>query len=155
LAGRESEPRMLVQPAAAMDEILQVHAPAIEAAGIQVDIQPDLPRLFVHPTKLNMVLDNLLSNAIKAVDGQANPHILFGCDRPAGEEIFFLADNGPGIAEQDRAHVFELFTRLDHHHPGAGVGLAVVQKIVEYYQGRIWVDEGPLPGACFRFVLHC
>ena len=56
-----------------------------------------------------------------------------------------MADNGPGIASEYHALVFELFEQLDPSSPGSGVGLAMAKRIVEDHGGRIWI-EPTLPG---------
>ena len=53
-----------------------------------------------------------------------------------------VTDNGPGIPAEYRERVFGLFKRLNVDVPGTGLGLAICKKMVEHYDGRIWVEDG-------------
>jgi signal transduction histidine kinase len=67
-----------------------------------------------------------------------------------------VADNGPGVPETDREHVFEPFYRGDgaEAHGGSGLGLAIVKGFVEGNGGRVWVEETPGGGATFVLELQ-
>jgi signal transduction histidine kinase len=66
-----------------------------------------------------------------------------------------VQDNGMGIAPRYHSQVFGLFKRLyaAHQYPGTGIGLAICQKVVERYGGRIWVESEEGKGARFIFTL--
>jgi signal transduction histidine kinase len=66
-----------------------------------------------------------------------------------------VADNGIGIALRFHAHVFGVFKRLHSpsHSSGTGIGLAICKKIVERYEGRIWVESEEGKGSTFFFTL--
>jgi len=66
---------------------------------------------------------------------------------------FSVADDGPGIAPADRSKVFDLlWSAPAGPHRGAGMGLALVKRIVERYGGRVWLDDATERGATFRFT---
>jgi len=113
-----------------------------------------LPVVVAEPTQLGQLLQNLVGNAIK-YRGEAPPEVHVSADRVDDAWQFTVADNGMGIAPDDRERVFELFRRLDAggEHPGSGIGLAVCKRIVERHGGRIWVDSVPGQGSKFRFTL--
>ena len=68
--------------------------------------------------------------------------------------MFFVRDNGIGIEERYRERVFGLFDRLDPDIPGTGIGLALVKRIVEVHDGRVWVEsQGRGHGSTFCFTL--
>jgi signal transduction histidine kinase len=68
--------------------------------------------------------------------------------------VFYVRDNGRGIEPRHREKVFGLFDRLDPNDEGTGVGLALVKRIVELYEGRVWIEsDGPGHGATFCFTL--
>ena len=78
------------------------------------------------------------------------------CHRDTNE--IAVADNGPGIAPAHRDVVFERFRQLGDalgdKPQGAGLGLAISQRIIERHGGRIWIDEAEEGGARFRISLH-
>ena len=67
-----------------------------------------------------------------------------------------VADRGPGIPEEFREEVFQIFQQLDPHgegREGSGMGLALCRRIVERHDGHIWVEPGPDGGSAFHFTL--
>jgi len=69
--------------------------------------------------------------------------------------LFSIADNGIGIESKYKENIFGLFKRLhtSDEYSGTGIGLAICQRIVDRYNGRIWVDSEPGKGSIFRFTL--
>ena len=66
----------------------------------------------------------------------------------------FVRDNGIGIGPDDRERIFQPFERLKQHEaPGTGIGLAIVKKITELYQGKVWVESELDRGSTFYFTL--
>jgi signal transduction histidine kinase len=129
---------------------------AVQAAerGVQVEIAPDLPVVQADRTRLREVLENLLGNALKFLGDQPQPSIRVGWRTQAGQPVFYVQDNGVGIAPEQRERVFGLFEKLDPHSPGTGIGLAIVKRIVEVHGGRVWVEsEGRGTGSTFCFTL--
>ena len=99
-------------------------------------------------------MTNLLGNAVKFMGDQETPRIAVGTRRDGVETVFFVRDNGVGIDERFRTKIFGLFERLDPSTDGTGIGLALVQRIVEVHGGRIWVEsEGAGRGSSFCFTL--
>lgn len=105
---------------------------------------------------LRVALSNLLSNAWKYTAGVPRPFIEVGSRPEAGETVFFVRDNGAGFdahAAGDR--LFRPFQRFhaDSVFQGNGVGLAIVQRVIDKHGGRIWVESSPGSGAAFFFTL--
>lgn len=99
-------------------------------------------------------MQNLLDNAIKFMGSQTHPQIRIGATRDEqGKPIFFVKDNGIGIAPQFSNRIFGLFNKLDADTQGSGVGLTLVKRIIEVHGGRIWVESQPGEGATFYFTL--
>lgn len=135
-------------------EAVEVVQGRILEKKIIVKIQPDLPVVLGDKPRLLEVLQNLVDNAAKFMGDQPDPFIEIG---QQGEEdsrpIFFVRDNGVGIAPEHHERVFGLFNKLDANSDGTGVGLAVVKRIIEVHGGRIWVESEPGKGSTFYFTL--
>jgi two-component system, chemotaxis family, sensor kinase Cph1 len=70
-----------------------------------------------------------------------------------GKPIFYVKDNGMGIAPEYHERIFGLFNKLDAKSEGTGVGLALVKRIIEVHGGRIWVESDTGQGSVFYFTL--
>jgi signal transduction histidine kinase len=119
-----------------------------------VVIQDALPVVRGDRTQLLQLLQNLISNAIK-YRSDRTPKIHVGVEDKDGEWLFFVRDNGIGIAPQYASRIFRIFQRLHtrQEYPGTGIGLAVCKTIVERHGGRIWVESEPEEGSTFFFTL--
>lgn len=113
-----------------------------------------LPSLKVHEIHLLQLFQNLIGNAIK-YGGENTPRIAVQADRLDNAWQFSIQDNGIGIDPQYKERVFGLFQRLhtNAEYTGTGIGLAICKKIVERYEGRIWVESALGQGSTFYFTL--
>jgi signal transduction histidine kinase len=85
---------------------------------------------------------------------QISPHIEIGYGGDEnGKSIFYVKDNGIGIAPEYHERVFGLFNKLDAKTEGTGVGLALVKRIIEIHGSRIWVESEVGQGSTFYFTL--
>ena len=128
----------------------------IEARGVQVEIAPDLPFVYGDQTRLTQALQNLVDNAVKFMGDQPNPRVEIGQQGKDDNKnpIFYVRDNGIGIAPENQERVFELFNKLDLEATGTGIGLALVRRVVESHGGKIWVEsEGTSKGSTFYFTI--
>ena len=138
-----------------VQEVLDTISGQFMGKNVRVDIlaPPDL-LIYGDPVRLAELLQNLVENALKFMGSQPQPHIEIGAEQKDGEVLCYVRDNGMGIAPRYQARIFNLFERLDKSVPGTGVGLALVQRIVAFHQGRIWVEsEGEGQGTTFCFTL--
>lgn len=122
--------------------------------NITFEIASDIPEVWADLSRLKEVLKNLIENAVKFTANQSHAIVKIGSRKQLDEEVFYVQDNGIGIdpAYQDR--IFGLFERLNPKIEGTGVGLALVQRIIEDHGGRIWVEsEGTGTGSTFFFTL--
>jgi light-regulated signal transduction histidine kinase (bacteriophytochrome) len=106
------------------------------------------------PLHIQQLFHNLIGNAIKYRSADP-PRIAIGAHREGAQILFSVRDNGIGLEQQYANKIFGLFKRLHgaDEYPGTGIGLAICQRIVERYGGRIWVESELEHGAAFFFTL--
>jgi signal transduction histidine kinase len=141
-----------------------------EGRQLQIDIG-DLPSCQADPTLLKQVWTNLLSNALKYTRKRDAARIEIGfltqprpvanghATRPSGpstEAVYFVKDNGAGFDMKYAHKLFGVFQRLHRaaDYDGTGVGLAIVQRIINRHGGRVWADAQPNLGATFSFTVE-
>lgn len=128
---------------------------AIEAAGARVEIGP-LPTLEGDASQLRQLFQNLLSNALKFRHPDRRPHVRVSAS-PDGTQRWRIQveDNGIGFEDKYAQKIFSPFQRLHtrDEYEGTGIGLAIVQRIVERHAGEVEATGRPGQGACFVLVL--
>ena len=149
------EPQSNVDAAQIFDEVRKdLHLAMVEAgAGITCE---GLPTVQVRDIHLRQILQNLIGNALKFRRDDVAPRIHVTARRLDRLWCFLVSDNGVGIAPEYKEYIFGVFKRLhssDGIYAGAGIGLAIAQRIVESYGGRIWVESTVGQGATFYFTL--
>ena len=152
--GRMMNPPVPIDMQALVREVLgQLSGPASQA-GVEIVVQKDLPRVWGDYPRIAEVLQNLVENAIKYMGDQLHPVIEIGARMDVEEQVFWVRDNGMGVAPQYQETIFGLFNKLDSHSEGTGIGLALARRIVEFHEGRLWVEsQGPGQGSTFCFTL--
>ena len=100
---------------------------------------------------LELILNNLLSNAFKYTDKEQS--ITLGLRKEAGQLVFQVSDTGIGIPAAKQAKVFERFYQVDNQHVGSGIGLSLVQRLVELHHGRIELSSEENRGSTFTVYL--
>jgi signal transduction histidine kinase len=126
----------------------------LEDRGVRLEIQPDLPFVEVDRNHVREALVNLIENAIKFSGNVAAPTIRIGFGTSADEAAFFVQDNGIGIDPRYLERIFRIFEKLDSSVAGNGIGLAIVKRIIESHNGRIWAESGgDDTGTTFWFTL--
>ena len=104
--------------------------------------------------QLREVFQNLLDNAVKYMGDQVAPLVEIGGEAKGPEWEIWVRDNGKGIDPRHLGKVFALFQKFDSSTSGEGLGLALVQQIVESHGGKIIVEsQGEKLGSTFRFTL--
>jgi signal transduction histidine kinase len=128
----------------------------VREAGAEVEVGP-LPTVLADAGQVQQLFQNLLSNALKFHAPDQAPEVRVSAERMDGDGMWRIAvaDNGVGIAAADQQRVFEVFRRLHtrEEYEGTGIGLAVVQRIVERHGGRVWLESAPGEGTTFYFTL--
>jgi len=138
----------------ARDVLGQLTGP-LEQRGVEIVLHQGLPNVWGDAPRLSEVLQNLVENAVKYMGDRPHPRVEIGLLGDHEEPVFFVRDNGVGIAPQYRETVFGLFNKLDARSEGTGIGLALVRRIIEYHGGRIWVEsEGTGHGCTFYFTVR-
>lgn len=124
--------------------------------GREIEIRlEDLPASSGDPALLKQVWLNLLGNALKYTRKRQLAVIEIGCAKMAGQEVFFVRDNGTGFDMRYAGKLFDVFHRLhsQEDYEGTGVGLAIVQRIVHRHGGRVWAEAAVDRGATFYFTI--
>lgn len=131
--------------------------PLALARGQRVELElPAAPVLArVDAERVERAVLNLLSNAHKY--GRDGGYIRVSLALADGQAHLAVADDGPGIAEAELAHIFERFYRTSEAHgrtnQGSGLGLSIARAMVELHGGRIWAESVPGQGATFHIAL--
>jgi light-regulated signal transduction histidine kinase (bacteriophytochrome) len=149
-----SEDRQLgvVSTETVFSTVLKNLSASIQAANATIT-KSELPDIRINPDHFERLLQNLISNAIKYSTPGQPPRIHVNAGLKDDAWLFSVSDQGIGIDPQYKDYVFQMFKRLDRELPGTGMGLAICQKIVERYGGRIWVESRQREGASFLFSI--
>lgn len=134
-----------------------------EDKNINITISEKLPAIICDKTRVTEVFRNLITNAIKYNDSEIK-NIEIGFLRNAKdkngnqvENVFYVKDNGRGIAKEFYDEIFRIFKRLqspkNKEEDGTGVGLTFVKKIIERHGGKIWLESGKDLGTTFYFFI--
>nr|WP_279347027.1 HAMP domain-containing sensor histidine kinase [Gramella sp. AN32] len=120
--------------------------------NIKFTINKVLPTIKGDKFRLQQLFQNLIQNAIKSID------------KPFGEiEIdvveddvfwkFSIKDNGIGIPEEYHTKIFRIFEKIENDQAATGIGLSIVKKIIDFYNGKLWLESKPNSGSTFYFML--
>ncbi|MBN1120738.1 MAG: HAMP domain-containing protein [Anaerolineae bacterium] len=136
-----------------VDEVLLRLETMIEQSGAELVLPEKWPPAIGHHLWIEEVWANYISNAIKY--GGQPPRIELGADQPVrGLVRFWIRDNGDGLSVEQQELVFTPFTRLHKlKAEGHGLGLSIVQRIVEKLGGSVGVESQPGSGSTFTFTL--
>lgn len=121
---------------------------------IKLSVDKNMPTFFCDRARMVQAFMNLVGNSIKYIgENNASPQIRIGYRDKDNADLFFVRDNGIGIDRQYHEKIFGLFQRaareLDSEDEGSGIGLAIVRKIIENHNGKIWVESQPGNGSTF------
>jgi two-component system, chemotaxis family, CheB/CheR fusion protein len=113
-----------------------------------------LPTVMAEEVPLTLLFQNLIGNALKYRRLNETPRISISAALEGGAWNFAVTDNGIGIHSEFLQTIFAPFKRLHgREYPGTGLGLAMCQKIVERYRGRIWAESAAGGGSTFHFTI--
>jgi light-regulated signal transduction histidine kinase (bacteriophytochrome) len=143
------EPAQPSKPlAAALDTLRE----PIRESGASITVDP-LPDVRIREGHLQQLFQNLIGNAIKY--RKEAPRVRIWASDGNVDWIFSIADNGIGFDPIYKDQVFGIFKRLHSHseYSGTGMGLAICQRIVQRYRGRIWAQSEVGKGSTFSFAI--
>lgn len=144
-------------------EIESLMETTIEEENVRIVIPHPLPEIVCDRIRMTEVFRNLITNAVKYSDKdekQVEVGFISNFKKEDGEElsnVFYVKDNGIGIASEFHDEVFRIFKRLneeDDAKKGTGVGLTFVKKIIERHNGRIWLTSTLGEGTTFYFKIE-
>jgi PAS domain S-box-containing protein len=151
--GTNREPYTAVDLNEVMKYIMRVLQENIDNNRAVITIKP-MPVITANKTLMNELFINLVNNALKYHDDK-EPEIEVGYTENANEYIFYVKDNGIGIAPEFQDRIFTIFQRLHtrKEFSGTGIGLAICKKIVDMHKGKIWVKSEVGKGSTFYFTI--
>jgi signal transduction histidine kinase len=143
-----------IQAIEPIDEALKSLAGAIRESEAEIKVG-DMPVVRMRRSHMAQIFQNLISNAIKYRQENKPPMIDLSAQSFGSEWIFTVADNGIGVEPIYKETIFGIFKRLHSNskYSGTGMGLAICQRIVERYRGRIWVESQLGQGSYFKFTV--
>ncbi|NOS79664.1 MAG: GAF domain-containing protein [Nitrospira sp.] len=143
-----------VDPRLAIDDVLMAQAGEIEQLRATIQIDPVFPLVACHRAYLRQIFDNLISNALKYAKPGEPPLITITSQTEKHTVCFSVRDRGIGIPSDLQARVFQPFVRLGPADvSGSGIGLTIVQRIVELYGGRVWIEGTDDEGCTVKFTM--
>ena len=119
---------------------------------IDIKTLNQLPIITGDKTRLRQLFQNLLSNAIKFIDKEKGLIKIDVLEKTSHYQ-FSVSDNGVGIEKKYHDKIFEMFHSLNNSKESTGIGLTIVKKIVDLYQGDVWLESSPGKGTTFHFTL--
>jgi PAS domain S-box-containing protein len=132
----------------------QAHTKGIE---IYSEIPPNLPDINVDGRRIQQVLINLLTNAVKFTPEGGNVRLMVQADSSRQRLEMSIIDSGIGITPEDLQKLFKPFVQIDNrlnrHHSGTGLGLALVRRLMELHGGTVSVTSTVGQGSCFTISL--
>jgi two-component system sensor histidine kinase BaeS len=124
--------------------------------SINAEMPDGLPAVLIDRDRIRQVLHNLIDNALRYTRAGGTIEVGAEYAKP-GWITVSVADSGSGIAPEDLSHVFDHFYKADRSrqrgHGGAGIGLAMVKRLVELHEGAVWVKSQKGKGSTFFFTL--
>jgi PAS domain S-box-containing protein len=153
--GRKPMNKQPVPTATIVEQVLSDARQQENGRSVKVSVG-EMPVLWGDPALLKQVFVNLIGNAFKYTRMRAEAVIEIGSREIGGEQVLFVGDNGAGFDMKYADKLFGVFQRLHRleDFEGTGVGLAIVQRIVQRHGGRVWAQAAVDRGATFHFTIE-
>ena len=153
-AGADRKSMTTVDPAVTIGEVVKAQAGEIERLRAVVHVESGLPLVACHGDDLRQIFDNLVSNALKFARPGQTPFVKISGRVEGAMVVFVVEDHGIGIPSTQRTRVFQPFVRLlVSEAAGSGLGLTIIQRIVEMHGGAVWIDGADGPGCMVHFTV--
>lgn len=151
---RVATPPVKVSFREVIQEVLDVMAGVVNDYQVELRLPQSDLMLYGDRPRFCQVWQNLIENAVKYRNDNIELRLEIGVSTGTGEHTYYVKDNGIGIDPRYHDRIFNMFEKLDRESSGAGMGLAMVRRIIEKFNGRIWVESGGIgQGTCFYFTL--
>lgn len=138
-----------------IESLIQYLQGIIKSSGAIIEYPKELPEVYADKNRIREIWQNLIENSIKYCSKDKKPHVKITVEYENNNAIYCITDNGIGIDKKFHSKVFDLFEKLDPNTPGTGIGLARVKKIIEMYNGKIWIDHSETnKGTGIKFFIN-
>ncbi|HVL91460.1 MAG TPA: ATP-binding protein [Actinomycetota bacterium] len=132
-------------------ELIRVAVAGVEAGGHPVHVPAGTFDAFVDAPKVERIVENLVVNATRHTPGGSTIWVRLG--RGPDGTVIAVEDDGPGVPDDLKGSIFDVFRRGGKSVPGTGVGLSLVRRFAEMHGGGAWVEDRPGGGARFCVLL--
>jgi light-regulated signal transduction histidine kinase (bacteriophytochrome) len=152
--GKEDEEIEKIDLNKLVEEVCFLNRRKIEELHAKIEFK-NLPTILEHPSPMTQLFQNLISNALKYSRAETTPKVVIKGRELKTEWQFSVEDNGIGIEEKYFDKIFNIFQRLHNksEYSGTGMGLAIVKKIIESQNGKIWLESEKGKGSTFYFTI--
>ncbi len=138
-----------------IDSVLDTLGEQVRECQAEVVVEDELPTVMADAVQLERVFQNLIGNALKFRSPERAPEVTVSAEVDGDYATLSVRDNGIGIEERFLERIFGVFQRLHprEQYEGAGVGLALCEKVIRRHGGRIWAESELGKGTAFCFTL--
>ena len=119
---------------------------------VRIEIVKDLPNIQADRTKIHQLFQNFLSNAVVNIDKEEGVVKIDFEETPTHWQ-FSVEDNGVGIPPEYHEKIFKIFQSIGNNERSTGIGLSIVKKIIDRYEGQVWLESVIGKGTTFFFTL--
>ena len=119
---------------------------------VRIEVVKPLPRIKADRTKIHQLFQNFLSNAVVNIEKEEGI-VKIDYEETATHWQFSVADNGVGIPEEYHEKIFKIFQSIGNNERSTGIGLSIVKKIIDRYEGHVWLESELGQGTTFYFTL--
>ncbi|MDT0605802.1 PAS domain S-box protein [Croceitalea rosinachiae] len=119
---------------------------------VTIKVVDKLPLIHADKTKIHQLFQNFLSNAVVNIDKKVGL-VEIGCKETKTHWQFSIKDNGVGIPKEYHEKIFQIFQSIGNNERSTGIGLSIVKKIIDRYEGTVWLESEIGIGTTFYFTI--